>query len=209
MLRLTDVATWRKLAAVGAATCCLSACTASAHVQTDPGSVSASLQTSASPTLLSLPTPGAAGASGASAPSAPQPGGTRSASEQIPATVQTATLDYTGPMPNTGQPTRAARHRILAGADLHALARVLNSLPALPPGTYSCSSDDGEQAVLTMAHRQFTMELSGCRQVSAVVDGVAQPVLEAALTDSLSRTIHGVLGDTPVGSRGPGASPAQ
>jgi hypothetical protein len=203
------MATWRSLVAVGAATCCLAACTAKAHSQTDPGSAGQSPPTAPSRTLLSLPPPGAAGVSDASVPSAPQPGGTRSAAEQIPATVQTATLDYSGPMPDSGQPTRAAQHRILTSPELHALAEVLNALPALPPGTYSCSSDDGEQAVLTMAHSQFTMELSGCRQVSVVVEAVAQPVLEAALTDSLRRTIHGMLGDTPISSQGQGPSPTR
>jgi hypothetical protein len=194
---------------VGAATCCLTACSGKAQSQTDPGSAAQSPLAGPSRTLRSLPTPGATGVSGASAPAVPQPGGTRSAAEQIPATVQTATLDYTGPMPDSGQPTRAAQHRILTGANLHGLADVLNALPALPPGTYSCPNDDGEQAVLTMAHSQFTMELSGCQQVSVEVEAVAQPVLEAALTESLTRTIHDILGDTPISSRGHGPSPSQ
>lgn len=112
-------------------------------------------------------------------------------------------MDYTGPMPHSGHPARAAQHRTVTGAQLHALVDVLNALPALPPGTYSCASDDGESAVLVMGHRRVAMQLSGCRQVSVVVDGVVQPLLEGALTDSLSRAIDGVLGDGLVGGRAP------
>ncbi len=129
--------------------------------------------------------------------------GARSTLEQIPSGVRSAVLDYTGPRADTGQPVRADRHGILTGAGLRALVNTLNALPALPPGTYSCPSDDGEQAVLTTTRLRFTIELSGCRQVDVVADGVAQPVLEGSLTRSLGEEIYGVLGVAPVASQGP------
>lgn len=144
----------------------------------------------------------ACGTSSSSTPAAADVGA-RSAVEQIPATTRTAVLDYTGPLPNTGQPARAAEHRTLTGADLHEIVNTLNALPALPPGTYSCSSDDGEQAVITTAQLQFTIELSGCRHVDVVANGVTQPVLEASLTGSLGEAIDKALGVAPIPSRGP------
>jgi hypothetical protein len=200
MARPIVMAAWRTLAVTAALVCCLTGCAAGSHRESATGSTPASVNQIAP----ALPTPGATGASGPRWPLAPQAGGTRSAAELIPSTVRTATLDYTGPNPNTGHPARPAQHIALAGAELERLVSVLNSLPPLPPGTYSCASDDGERAVLTMAHRQFTMQLSGCRQVAVAVDGIAQPVLEGALADSLTQATNALLGQPAIsGSRAP------
>jgi hypothetical protein len=132
----------------------------------------------------------------------------KTGAEQIPTSVSTATVDYTGPVssppiPADTTPKPHHAHRVLVGTQLAAIVADLDALSLGTPGTeWSCPMDFGEQAIIGVRFGgrtvTFTDSLSGCGFVEVAANGHPQPYLLGS--NQLTIDIYAAIGvtETPI-----------
>ena len=113
------------------------------------------------------------------------------ASEKVPAAAKAVTIS----MDNLGLNARGKKPpkpvTITDPAKVSALRALINSLPLVPPGMFSCPADFADGLVLTFragprapALAVATVGLSGCDAVGLTIGGKSQPTLAGPGTDT-------------------------